>query len=379
MRILVIHSFYKPGLPSGENDVVRSQVELLRREGHKVELWGPTSPDEMSLHDQIRTGLHVALGKGANPLEMILKFRPDLIHIHNTFPNIGLGWIAKCATPIVMTMHNYRTVCANGVLIRKSEPCTDCLGSSSAPALKHACYRDSRLATIPVLGFQKVLRNEIRNHLKLTIFTSELSAEVLQPLLQPKDSAIIPNFVPRIEDRMSSPKKSMNGFFLVLGRLSQEKGIAPLIRDWDSSKRLVIVGDGPQRIELEQLAENKNVEFTGFLDSNERDLLLKEASALILPSVTLEADPVVVAQALSAGTPCVVNAQTASARLARDSPAVQTYSDQESMSLAFEALSEISNVSSAASQLYSRRWSDEAWISRFEHDVLDRLAISGHS
>ena len=371
MRILLIHSFYKPGLPSGENDVVLNQVDLLRSRGYDVELWGPTSPDVMGAVDQLKIGLRVATGRGQDPQPFIKSFKPDLIHVHNLFPNISMQWLAQYEAPVAMSIHNYRTVCANAVFIRDSRPCTDCLTGSSRNALVHGCYRGSRAATLPVVGFQRHLRSVIDRSVDMLIFTSELSEEILSPRLAHRSSVVLPNFVAEVHPKVSSVPASVEPYYVVLGRLTPEKGVEQLLRMWPRHRKLVIVGDGPLRPELERLANPAVVEFSGFVESDVRDDLLRNATALVLPSVTLEADPVVVAQALSAGTPCVVNAQTASARLADGSPAVRIYDDAESLETALAGL-EGETVRTAARALYEERWSADSWLRTYESQVLPR-------
>ena len=372
MRILLVHSFYRPGQPSGENDVVLNQRDLLQSRGYDVKIWGPTSPDDMGTAQKIATGLRVSIGRGQDPLAYIQEFQPDLIHIHNLFPNISVNWLNQSSVPVVMSIHNYRTVCANGVLLRDSLPCTDCLTGSSLNAVRHGCYQNSSAATLPVLGFQRHLRSAIEQNVDKLIFTSELSREVLSPLLNHRSSVVLPNYVADARRQNSDGPDPINPYYVVLGRLSPEKGIEQLLRIWPRHLKLIIVGDGPQRTQLEAIADPTSVEFRGFVSSEERDAILSRARALILPSVTLEADPVVVAQALSAGTPCVVHAQTSSARLADRSSAVRTYQDKNSLEASLKGL-EGSTVRGGARALYEEVWSADAWLARYKKSVLSEL------
>jgi len=372
LRILLIHSFYRPGQPSGENDVVLNQRDLLRSRGYDVEIWGPTSPADMGMAQKVATGLRVSVGRGLDPRAFIKRFQPDLIHIHNFFPNISVQWLDQCTVPVAMSIHNYRTVCANGVLIRDSRPCTDCLTGSSLNAVRHGCYQNSRAATLPVIGFQRQLRSAIERNVDKLIFTSELSREMLSPLLVHRSSVLLPNYVADAQRQNSSGPDTTHPYYVVLGRLSPEKGIEQLLRIWPRHLNLVIVGDGPQRAELEALADATNVTFRGFVSAEERDAILSGAGALVLPSVTLEADPVVVAQALSVGTPCVVHAQTSSARLADGSRAVRTYQDQDSLEASLEELGG-SVVRGVARGLYEKTWSADSWLATYERSVLSPL------
>lgn len=369
MRILLVHSFYKPGVPSGENNVVVDQAQLLRNHGHDVEVWGPVSPSSMGMTHKIRTGVSVLAGRGRDPQSFIREFQPDLIHVHNLFPSISLRWLSAVAQPIAMSIHNYRSVCANGVLIRDSRPCMDCLHGSSMNAIRHACYQGSSAATVPVLEFQRNLRLVISRDVDKLIYTSHLSREILDPLIPSRSTLVLPNYVAEVQKSHRAAARKDEPYYIVLGRLSPEKGIRQLLEIWPKNLKLKIVGDGPQKAELESLADPNAVEFIGFVSPEERDELIACAAALVLPSVTLEADPVVVAQALSAGTPCVVSANTSSARLSSQSAALHTFKDQESLEFALKSL-QGSGIRAAARELYIRTWSADAWIQAYSKQVL---------
>jgi glycosyltransferase involved in cell wall biosynthesis len=369
MRILLIHSFYRPGMPSGENDVVVNQFDLLRSRGYEVELWGPTSPEDASSLDKLRIGVRIASGHGEDPAPFIRDYKPDLVHVHNLFPNISLGWLATCEPPVAMTIHNYRVVCANGVMIRESRPCTDCLTGSSVSGFVHGCYRGSRAATLPVLGFQRHLRAAIRRGVGTLIFNSEVTQEILAQQLAHPSSIVLPNFVAEVRPRESSAGGNHRPYFLVLGRLTPEKGVDRLLGMWPQNRRLVIAGDGPQREELERISNPSVVEFRGFVRGESRDDLIRNARALVLPSITKEADPLVIAQAVSAGIPCIVSSQTATARLADRSSAIRVYNDASSLVVALEAVESL-NLHGEARALYEERWSANSWMRAYESQVL---------
>ena len=377
MRIVVVHSFYRAALPSGENDVVAAQVALLRDSGHDVMLWSRTSPDENSAAAKVAMGCQVAINGGAEPRRAIEDFQPEFVHVHNTFPNISMSWMKSCSIPTAMTLHNYRTVCANGVLSRDSAPCTKCLSGNRSAAVRHGCYRGSRIATLPVLGFQGHLRKVIKHDVDLLVFPSQMAADILGPRLPHQTSIVLPNYVPDIGVRDSRLANPESDYFVVVGRLTPEKGVDQLLRMWPRNRRLIVAGEGPQRPELESIASGKDVKLVGFVAADRRDPLIQQARGLILPSVTLEADPVVVAQALSAGTPCVTWAETSTARLASESPAILTYDSQDSLVVALDALAK-DGPRSAARALYETRWSAAAWLRNYRVGVVSRLLPHGY-
>ncbi len=103
---------------------------------------------------------------------------------------------------------------------------------------------------------------------------------------------------------------------LFAGSLIERKGIRHLLRAMADihaahpERRLVILGDGPQRRELEQLAAGLNlgsaVSFPG--EQSRADLAdwMRRAELFVLPSLE-EGQGVVLLEALASGTPCVAS------------------------------------------------------------------------
>jgi glycosyltransferase involved in cell wall biosynthesis len=93
---------------------------------------------------------------------------------------------------------------------------------------------------------------------------------------------------------------------LFVGRLSPEKGADVLVRALAGSHvGLRIVGDGPARPELEELAATQRVaaEFTGWVAPSVVRPYMAEARLLCVPSVWYENCPGVVLEAMRDGLP----------------------------------------------------------------------------
>src|ERR1039457_4143541 len=156
--VLVVHNSYGSAAPSGEDIVAEEESQMLRDNG-------------MGGHSQTRAsdGLRAAsVGRLAwtaarTPWElsrlreqspMLRSCKTDIVHIHNTFPQISYSVVDLCSRssiPCVVTLHNYRWICSNGALLRDGVVCTECLDQASVyPALRHLCFRKSLLATLPV-------------------------------------------------------------------------------------------------------------------------------------------------------------------------------------------------------------------------------------
>ena len=167
MRVLPVHNYYGSTAPSGENKVFEAERTMLERHGETVEVFTRHS-------DEIRGKGLWGLLKGAlctigNPFaaralgKKIREFRPDVVHFHNTFPLISplaVRAAKKSGAKVVMTLHNYRMVCAAGIPMRCGKVCRECFSCAanssisqsphSPPSIRHRCYRGSLLATVPL-------------------------------------------------------------------------------------------------------------------------------------------------------------------------------------------------------------------------------------
>ncbi|MGX6746163.1 glycosyltransferase family 4 protein [Streptomyces xantholiticus] len=109
-----------------------------------------------------------------------------------------------------------------------------------------------------------------------------------------------------VDEPAARSPRSRTPLFLALGRLVDYKRIDLLLRLWERVRpvtggRLVVVGDGPERGRLEQLA-GEDVEFTGHVSEEEKHRLLCEAWMLLHPAA-VEGWGLVVTEAGARGTP----------------------------------------------------------------------------
>ncbi len=119
MRIALVHSFYHPRVPGGENSVVRDEAEALEAAGHEVLVVGAHTEDlENGPSYQLGSAYSVASGRGRSPIRKLEVWQPDVTHVHNTFPNFGRNWASDWGGPLVHTLHNFRPLCARAVLYR---------------------------------------------------------------------------------------------------------------------------------------------------------------------------------------------------------------------------------------------------------------------
>lgn len=317
MKILMAHCHYRSAAPSGEDAVYRNERKLLERHGHEVIPFERFNDDidDSNLKGKITVARETSWSQPSyDALDaLIRKTRPDVAHFHNTFPQMSPSVYAACqdnGVPVVQTLHNYRLVCANGLLLREGKPCEDCLSGSLLPALKHRCYRGSLPATVALVWMlasnrRRDVYNELVNRY---IVLSRFAIPRLRQGGLPEARLVVkPNFLP------AAPafNDQREAYAIYVGRLTAEKGVSTLIKAWKNidGLPLKVLGDGQLRAELEkEVRDNQlNVEFLGFRPSSEVFGLVSKASMQILPSECYEGFSIALLEAFATGTPVVVS------------------------------------------------------------------------
>ncbi len=246
--------------------------------------------------------------------QMIRKFRPDVVHIHNWFfaasPAVFIAarWMK---VPVVHTIHNFRILCPSGFIYERSRLSADCM-SKAFPfqAIRNKVYRNSAADTAWLLAGTRLhyfLRTWQR--IDLMICLTGAAREMLCKSLLKIDPARVvvkPNFFAG-----SGLDIVLNGQlrqdFMFVGRLSVEKGVGMLLDAFRNSPfKLYIIGDGPLRGEVEAcVADNPNVHYLGYRDKAQIIKLLSKSAALIFPTMSFEQFGNVIIEAFFSGTPVI--------------------------------------------------------------------------
>jgi glycosyltransferase involved in cell wall biosynthesis len=238
-------------------------------------------------------------------------FRPELVHCHGLFPLVSSSAYSACrsrATPVVQTLHNYRMICPNGLLLRDAQPCEDCVGRLPIGAVRHRCYRDSRTASIAAAAISVNTFHLASRTVARFIALTRFAAGVFERAGLSRERIVVrPNCLAADPAARAGGR---GGYVLFAGRLSTEKGVSTLLRAWHHEAGLpecIVVGDGPLRGDLEsQVRENRlNVRFLGARSRADVLDLMREAAAVAIPSICYEGLPMVFLEAMACGTPVV--------------------------------------------------------------------------
>lgn len=315
LRILLVHNAYQ--CRGGEDRVVESEIALLRSYGHEVEVWFRSNDEVVEMAPMALVRDTLWSSKTMTSLaETIDHFRPDMIHVHNTFPLISpsLYWAAsRAGVPVVQTLHNFRLMCLNALFLRDGRACEDCMGRQPWRGVVRGCYRDSRAASAVLAGMLSLhrglgtFRNKVTRYIALNDFCRD---KFIEGGLPPDRVVVKPNFVDWNDESPEPiflPDEDAGGrSFLFVGRLSPEKGIATLVgakaRLADCSLR--VAGEGPSAGLLDGLP---GVVQLGSLRPEAVRGEMMRALALVLPSIWYENFPRTIVESFACGLPVIAS------------------------------------------------------------------------
>ncbi len=315
LSVLVIHNQYQQ--PGGEDAIVRAEVELLRRQGHRVvqhlsdnsAIANCNALRKASLFFSTTWDRHAYTQIRA----LIRKERPDIAHCHNLLPQMSPAVYYACKSagvPVVQTLHNYRLFCPPGTCFRHAAVCEKChhgLGHS----LWRGCYRDSRIQTAAVALMLSAHRwggtwnHAVDAYLTPSRFCRDyfVAAGLPQAKVHLKQ-----NFL----DRDPGQRTGRGDYALFAGRLSAEKGVLEMLDVWRRLPHipLIVAGDGPLYDEARCLVErsaSRHIQLLGRLDPQQVLTQMKAARFLVFPSRWNEPFGMGLIEAAACGVPSIAS------------------------------------------------------------------------
>jgi glycosyltransferase involved in cell wall biosynthesis len=317
MKVLLVHNRYRTAAPSGEDAAVRNEQRMLEKRGVQVVAFDRCNDDidQSSLAARAAVAANTIWSQRSRSelREVVRRVCPDIVHVHNTFAMLSPSVYGACkaeGVPVVQTLHNFRFFCPAALFLRDGKPCEECVDRTLLQSVRHRCYRGSAGATATLaamLGLHRAIgtyANTIDRYITLTEFGR---GKAVKGGIPEHKLVVKPNFVP------DPPRPGTGGgnYIVYVGRLLEGKGADTLVAAWRHlpSVRLLVVGDGALRPELEATArrERLNIEFVGVQGRQAVLKAIANADFLIMPSVCYETFGLAIAEAYACGTPVLAS------------------------------------------------------------------------
>lgn len=323
MKILIIR--YEELSVNGENTYVNSLVNALTENGHEVfyiilieekiredfindfNLLCQTAfiPVDFSSRNKISflsSQNIIDFGIYNEVRKYVVAFQPDIIHIHNLkFTKSVL--LASRGFSKVQTLHDLRAI---------------------LPLYPHffningKMYYDGKIKLRTILfdyfifGNKRIKKNAINYFICPSKYLVNMSKSA-----DFKNSIYLPYFND-ISNKNTQTKLNIfieKNFILFVGRLDKIKGVDYLLKAFkitnkkNKSLKLIIIGDGSERENLEELSRslkvNKFVKFLGNVNNSELGKYYSASIGIVIPSVYPETSPLVALEAMNFSKPII--------------------------------------------------------------------------
>lgn len=338
MKILMVDKYFF--IKGGAERYYFELKGILERHGHQVIPFSMQHPDNFATEwadyfvSNIEFNGHRRLQKLAQAPKIISRVlyspaakaaitrviervKPDVAHLHmidhQLSPSI-LHALQRYDIPVLQTCHQYKLVCPSYRLLvmRENRICEKCVAGNFYHAVLERCHKDS-VAASALVAFESYLHKwmKIYDHIQLFHVPSRFLGEKF------RESGVAAQRIWHqfytIDLRQYPFSEGFDDYFVYYGRLSEEKGILTLLQAMlqVQQSKLLIIGDGPQRVALEKFAAThqlSNVVFTGAKSGQELTQLVSRAKFVVVPSEWYDNSPLVIYESFSMGRPVLATA-----------------------------------------------------------------------
>jgi len=326
MKILIINKYwYARG---GADAYALWLAEALQQRGHTVCVFSVDHPKNVtpSVSYECISGVDTEtmrwqdapriIGRMLWSFEAQTKLRaflaqekPDIAHVHNLYTQMSpsvLPVLKEAGIPVVATVHDYGMTSANYSLY--DEQGIDYLGTWWS-VIKRKGLKHSRLASIvgaTVFQLHAWMHVYERNITRM-VFTSDFVKRLFTARRWQGDKGVVLPLPFDVQDGFM--RKGAGEYFFFAGRLHKTKGVHVLI---DAARRtglpIKIAGSGPgERVLHEQAGAMTNVDFLGHLSHKKTLEYMRDARAVVVPSVWLEPFGLVALEPQALGVPVIAS------------------------------------------------------------------------
>lgn len=330
MKILIANKYLYP--KGGSENSVFETTKLLKDNGHKVIYFSMKSPKniisgqeeyfvsnvnyEGSIWSKTDASLKLLYSIEAKKKieSLIKKESPDVAHLNNIYHQISpsiIHSLKKYNIPIVMTLHDYKMVCASYSMLYQGKVCEACQNGRYYQCFLKGCFKHSHMMSL-LSTIEMYFHHIIMDIYSLVdVFVSPYSnffETKLKEMGFKNNIVHLQNFVQL--DGLHPQYHWVENSIVYFGRLSREKGVLTLIKAMQSLKGiyLKIIGEGPMKNELANTIKRENihnVQFMGYLTGEQLKNEIRKSMFVVVPSEWYEPFALTIIEAFALGKPVI--------------------------------------------------------------------------
>lgn len=238
----------------------------------------------------------------------------DVLHLAGP-ALLPLAFARLCKKQTVVVHHGYQSVCPNGLLLFGEEH-TLCPGHFMAGKYAKCVQCNAHRVGLGKSLVDTCLTFPRRWLAKQATVNIGVSRYVVMRTSLPRARVIYNGVAAYGSTNLhSTPRSDGLPFFAFVGRLVSEKGVPVLLKATAILSRaglefqVWIIGDGPERVTLEQTAAELGIQdrihFLGNIPQDQVASLIRGVTAVVVPSVYEDIAPTVILEQLMSGTPVI--------------------------------------------------------------------------
>ena len=328
-RILQVSKFYYAR--GGAEVVAINMANDLAKRGYEVGIFTMDYPENLSpknfytasqvdfsggLSDKIKFAMRTMGYQGIKTSfkKALQEFKPDIVHLHNVHSYLSPA-VVKLAKQfgckVVWTLHDYKLACPAYSCLNRGQICEKCF-TSKINVVKERCFKENLPASI--LAYFEAKKWNVKKLQRYVDYficpSSFIKRQMLKAGLQEDKLKVVCNFVDPVkleQLKNTEVSNSRDDFYVYVGRLSEEKGVATLLKAASQLPyKLKLLGGGPLYDGfVENYGKYEQIEFLGHQCAENVATILSKAKFLVLPSEWYENNPLSIIEALCAGVPIV--------------------------------------------------------------------------
>lgn len=252
--------------------------------------------------------------------KLIRDTKPDVIYILHEINHLSPSIIKAAKKEKIKVVHrisDFFMICPKSDLLLNNQICESCIYGNYKNAIKNKCVKNSTCATLlRVFAMKLYKKKKIFDDVDSFICTCEFTKNKLVEAGYNKSKFnVIPTF---IDSTNITPNYKQNNYFLILGRISEQKGIIyaikaiAILKEYDY--KLYITGelsnDRYGELIKKEIKENElenKIVFTGFIKGERLKKIISNCIAVITPAIWYENMPNSVIESFAYGKPVIAS------------------------------------------------------------------------